>query len=256
VETSSGLLCPLKVRYHFWGAYTGSPAMNSPDAERTQSGAAEVSSHGEIRYGEGRVLAYEIIGTIGKFNLVSVRLEVLPPQGEAYEMTEQWVIPDDAQLYLQVGVRIPVGITSQGVDFVDPLFGNVSRAVSKPTDKLSQIITTLFPRDAEGMAITDADRRILWINETLEKTSGYRLEELRGKFAVKLLFGALTDAATVSRIRSALRRRESCSEELVLYHKDGHPYWTRLTYSPILVTGGFVRALVVIVRALPEKPLP
>lgn len=230
--------------------------MNKPDAQREQSGAGEGGSHEEIRYGEGRVLAYEIIGTVGKLNLVGVRLEVLPPQSEAYEITEQWVIPGDAQSYLQVGVRIPVGITSHSVDFVDPLFGNVSRAVSSPTDELSQIISTLFPQAAEGMAITDADRRILWVNETLEKDSGYRLAEVRGKYAVNLFFGALTDPVKLGRIRAALRQGESCSEELVLYHKDRHPYWTLLTYSPILVSGGFVRAFVVIGRVLPDKPLP
>ena len=209
--------------------------MKSPDLEPKQSSAAEgYSLHEEIRYGEGRVLEYEIIGTVGKFNLVGVRLEVVPPQGEMYEMTEQWVIPGDAQSYLQVGLRIPVGITADGVDFVDPLFGNVNRAISKPTDELSQIVSTLFSRAAESMAITDADRRILWVNETLERACGY----------------------TVDRIRRALRQGESCSEELVLYHKDGHPYWTHLTYSPILVSGGSIRAFVVIGHALPEKPLP
>jgi PAS domain S-box-containing protein len=231
--------------------------MKSPDLERKQSSAAEgYSLHEEIRYGEGRVLEYEIIGTVGKFNLVGVRLEVVPPQGEMYEMREQWVIPGDAQSYLQVGLRIPVGITADGVDFVDPLFGNVNRAISKPTDELSQIVSTLFSRAAESMAITDADRRILWVNETLEKACGYSLEELRGKYAVQLFFGAMTDPATVDRIRRALRQGESCSEELVLYHKDGHPYWTHLTYSPILVSGGSIRAFVVIGHALPEKPLP
>ena len=209
--------------------------MKSPDLERKQSRAVEACRlHEEIRYGEGRVLEYEIIGTVGKFNLVGVRLEVVPPQGEMYEMTEQWVIPGDAQSYLQVGLRIPVGITPDGIDFVDPLFGNVNRAISKPTDELSQIVSTLFSRAAESMAITDADRRILWVNETLERACGY----------------------TVDRIRRALRQGESCSEELVLYHKDGHPYWTHLTYSPILVSGGSIRAFVVIGHALPEKPLP
>jgi PAS domain S-box-containing protein len=230
-------------------------SMNSRDTEHDRSRAAQRSSHAEIRYGEGRVLEYQVIGTVGKLNLVDVRIEIVPPQGDIYEMAEQWVIPGDAGAYLQVGVRIPVGITGEGVDFVDPLFGNVNRAVSKPMDELSQIVSMLFPQASESMAITDADRRILWVNETLEKTCGYRLEELKGKSAAQLLFGALTDPATVGRIRHALRQGESCSEELVLYHKDGHPYWTRLTYSPILVTGGFVRAFVVIGYALPDKPL-
>src|SRR5271166_1026743 len=169
--------------------------MNSLDPEREQSGAPEGSSPGEIRYGEGRVLAFEVIGTVGKLNLVDVRLEVLRPQGEASELTEQWVIPGDAQSYLQVGVRIPVGITLHGVDFVDPLFGNVSRAVTKPTDELSQIISALSHGTAETMAITDANRRILWVNEAFEKTCGYKMEELRGKYAAKMFFGALTDAS-------------------------------------------------------------
>jgi PAS domain S-box-containing protein len=230
--------------------------MNSPEVERDQSRAARSGLPDEIRYGEGKVLGYEVIGTVGKYNLVDVRLEIVPPQGEVYEMAEQWVMPGEAQAYLQIGLRIPVGITADGVDFVDPIFGNVSRAVSKPTDELSQIVSMLLPQNAEDMAITDADRRILWVNETLEKTCGYRLQELKGKSAVQLFFGALTDPATVGRIRRALRGGDSCSEELVLYHKDGHPYWTRLTYSPILVSGGFVRAFVVIGHSLPDKPLP
>jgi PAS domain S-box-containing protein len=230
--------------------------MNSHDIEREQSGAVEGSADEEVRFGEGRVLAYEIIGAVGKFNLVDVKLEIVPPQGEIYQLTEQWVIPGDTQSYLQVGIRIPVGITSRGVDFVDPLFGNVSRAVAKPSDELSQIICTLFPQTADGMAIIDADRRILWANETMQKDSGYSLEELRGKYAVQIFFGALTDPAPIDRIRRALRQGQSCSEEIVMYHKDGHPYWTRLTYSPILIAGGIVRAFIVIGRTLPEKPLP
>jgi PAS domain S-box-containing protein len=230
--------------------------MNSPEVEREQSRVAQRGLLEEIRYGEGRVLGYEVIGTVGKFNLVDVRLEIVPPQGEIYQMAEQWVIPGEAQAYLQIGLRIPVGITAESVEFVDPLFGGVSRAGSKPTDGLNQIVSTLFPQTAEGMAITDANRRILWVNETLENSCGYRLEELKGKSAVQLFFGALTDPATVARIRHALRQGDSCSEELVLYHKDGYPYWMRLTYSPILVSGGLVRAFVVIGHTLPEKPLP
>jgi PAS domain S-box-containing protein len=230
--------------------------MNTFNAEHELSKVARSNSLGVIRYGEGRILECEIVGTVGKINLVDVRLEVIPPQGEIYEITEQWVIPGDVQSHLQIGVRIPVGITHDGVDFVDPLFGNVRRAAAKPSDELSQIVSTLFPHPTESMAITDADRRILWVNEALEKDCGYSLEELKGKFAVQLLFGALTDPATVAHIRRALRQGDSCSEEIVLYHKAGHPYWARLTYSPILVSGRFVRAFVVIGHSLPEKPLP
>jgi hypothetical protein len=75
-------------------------SMNSADAKREEPGAAQGGVHEEIRYGEGRVLECENIGTVGKLNLVAVRLEVLPPQGEAYEIAEQWVIPGDAQSYL------------------------------------------------------------------------------------------------------------------------------------------------------------
>jgi len=230
--------------------------MNSVGAEREESGAAQDGAHQEIRYGEGRVLEYEIIGTVGKLNLVDVRLEVAPPQGETYEMTEQWVIPGDAQSYLHVGLRMPVGITADSVDFVNPLFGNVSRTAAKPVDELGQIVAMLFPQTAESMAITDSDRRILWVNKVLEEISGYTLEELRGNYAVQLFFGALTDPAALGRIRRGLRRGESCSEDLILYRKDGHPYWTHLTYSPVLDSNGFVRAFVVIGRLLPERPLP
>ncbi len=55
--------------------------MNSPDAEHEWSGAEEDSPHQEIRYGEARLLEYEIMATVGKCHLVGVRLEVVPPKG-------------------------------------------------------------------------------------------------------------------------------------------------------------------------------
>lgn len=128
--------------------------------------------------------------------------------------------------------------------------------MAKPTDELGQIVAILFLQTAESMAITDSHLRILWVNKVLEEISGYTLAELRGNYAVQLFFGALTDPAAVGRIRRGLRRGESCSENLILYRKNGHPYWTHLTYSPVLDSNGFVRAFDVIGRPLPEKALP
>src|SRR5580704_12477309 len=86
-----------------------SPSMQEPPKKSAHGSAeillAEGNPEESIRYGEARVLACETIGTVGKLNVVGVRLEIVSPVGETYEMAEQWIIPGDAQSCLQVGVE-------------------------------------------------------------------------------------------------------------------------------------------------------
>jgi PAS domain S-box-containing protein len=84
------------------------------------------------------------------------------------------------------------------------------------------------------VVITDAAARIEWVNEGFTRITGYTLQEVVGMKPGRVLQGAETDLATVQRIREKLALKESFTEELLNYHKDGRAYWLQLNVTPIL----------------------
>jgi PAS domain S-box-containing protein len=85
-----------------------------------------------------------------------------------------------------------------------------------------------------GIVITDAYGRTTWVNPGFQQICGYTAAELIGRKPGDVLQGEQTDPAAVERIRSALRAVRPCREELLNYHKDGHPYWVALQIVPLL----------------------
>ncbi len=91
-----------------------------------------------------------------------------------------------------------------------------------------------------SVIITDADRRIEYVNPGFERLSGYRREEVIGKSPGSVLQGRHTDAATVKRIRDKLHRGEAFYEEILNYSKDQAPYWISLAINPVRDASGRV----------------
>ena len=90
----------------------------------------------------------------------------------------------------------------------------------------------------QGVAVTDADKLIVWANRGYEMMTGYRLEELVGKSPGALLQGPGTDSAAVARMRRHLRAREPACEELLNYRKSGEVFWKQVMIEPVLGDGG------------------
>lgn len=83
------------------------------------------------------------------------------------------------------------------------------------------------------VVITDLERRIVWVNEAFERTSGYALDEVRGRVPGDFLQGPRTDRATVARLREALARHEACRVEVLNIAKDGREYWLDVEIQPV-----------------------
>ncbi|OLV19438.1 diguanylate cyclase domain-containing protein [Deinococcus marmoris] len=87
-----------------------------------------------------------------------------------------------------------------------------------------------------GLLVTDARRRIVYVNEAFSRVTGYRLEEVRGRTCA-LLQGAETDPADIAFMRAALDRGEPFERVVLNYRKDGKPLWYRLRVQPMFVDG-------------------
>jgi PAS domain S-box-containing protein len=110
--------------------------------------------------------------------------------------------------------------------------------------------------EPEALVVTGPHGLIEWVNPAFTAMCGYELAELKGRKPGALLQGPATDAATVARIRSALRERRACRETLVNYHKDGSSYRADVHIMPLLDDVGQPRWLVARERKLPEEVVP
>lgn len=86
----------------------------------------------------------------------------------------------------------------------------------------------------DAVIITDIDKKVLWVNESFTKISGYHLDEMQGQIPGRVLQGPDTDIETIKVIRNALKEQKSFKVDILNYHKAGYPYWIRISCSPWL----------------------
>ena len=117
---------------------------------------------------------------------------------------------------------------------------------------MAQIVRS--PHDC--IVVTDTATHITWANAAFSKMCGYSLDELKGKRPGQLLHGPRTSPRVLRRLRKAIRLGKKRTEEVINYHKNGHPYWVRLTISPIVDTEGKACGFISVERELASKPVP
>ncbi|HMQ50175.1 MAG TPA: PAS domain-containing protein [Saprospiraceae bacterium] len=83
-----------------------------------------------------------------------------------------------------------------------------------------------------AVILTDAQRKILWVNEDFTHITGYTLLEVVGK-KPSLLQGPATDKAAIERMRQNLENHISFRETITNYRKNGEPYPCRLVIHPV-----------------------
>ena len=88
-------------------------------------------------------------------------------------------------------------------------------------------------RTSNAVVITDARRRITWVNEGFERITGYSASEILGRSPGALLQTEDTDPLTVQRLRTALDAGEGFTGEILNRGKAGRLYWLSLEIQPL-----------------------
>ena len=83
--------------------------------------------------------------------------------------------------------------------------------------------------NSAGVAFFDTRDCFTWVNESYERITGYKREELIGRSPTSFMFGHQTNLDSIVRIREFTEARKSFREEFLQYRKDGSPYWVRLS---------------------------
>jgi len=88
-------------------------------------------------------------------------------------------------------------------------------------------------RTSNAVVITDAQRRITWVNEGFESITGYGAAEAIGLSPGALLQCSATAAESVQAMREALNAGQGFRGELINRAKDGRIYWNDIDIQPL-----------------------
>jgi PAS domain S-box-containing protein len=84
-----------------------------------------------------------------------------------------------------------------------------------------------------AVILTDADKRILWVNQDFEVVTGYSIGEVIGQNPGKILQGPRTEPEAIQRMREGFASKESFKETVTNYRKNGESYQCTLVIHPI-----------------------
>jgi len=95
-------------------------------------------------------------------------------------------------------------------------------------------------RAGSAIAITDARRRIEWVNPAFERLFGYRLDELKGRRSRELFLSDRSDPAAIEQLVAAMERGVAASAEMVYRRRDGSDVVTRVEVDTLRDESGAV----------------
>jgi diguanylate cyclase (GGDEF)-like protein/PAS domain S-box-containing protein len=105
-------------------------------------------------------------------------------------------------------------------------------------DNLAQWLHTVVCVTGYGVAVSGADRRIIWTNESFTRLTGYDPAEARGRRQSELLYFESTDAETARRVRAELDAGRGVRFEIFVRGKQGRTFWLDTDARPLCGANG------------------
>jgi len=136
-------------------------------------------------------------------------------------------------------------------EFKDNLLNELEIQVKAQTQELNQL-SLVAKHTTNGVVITDRERKIIWVNKSFEKLTGFSLEEVKGQ-TPKLFQFEKTDPNTIQRINQQLSENKIVNEEILNRAKDGREYWLDLNIVPILNKGNELQGYIAVEIDITEK---
>lgn len=105
---------------------------------------------------------------------------------------------------------------------------------------------------SQGVLIAGPDRRIVSVNPAFVAITGYSEAEILGQ-TCKFMQGPLTDPHTRDAIRTALDTHIEFVGEILNYRKNGTPFWSELSISPVFDGDGMLTHYVGVTRDITAR---
>jgi PAS domain S-box-containing protein len=128
----------------------------------------------------------------------------------------------------------------------------------KNKQQIQKLIASAVDNVNHAIVITEAEPvdfpgpRILYVNESFTETTGYTLDEVKGK-SPRILQGEKTDAITLLKLKQALKKWQPIKCELLNYKKNGEEFWVKLDIRPVKNSKGWYTHWVSVQRDITKQ---
>jgi PAS domain S-box-containing protein len=92
-----------------------------------------------------------------------------------------------------------------------------------------------------GITLSDAQRRLVWANDSFTRMTGYGIGEVVGCRVSELIYFEATNADTVRQVRAAFAAVRGVRFEILVRSKNGREWWLDTDAQPLLDAGGTLR---------------
>lgn len=120
------------------------------------------------------------------------------------------------------------------------------------TEELLHLLTNALHNAANGVMITEVNGKIIWVNEAIEKLSGYNEKDLIGK-TPSLFKSGLMPNDFYSKMWQTIQSGKVWKGELINKRKDGSYYEEEMTITPILNENNEISHFISIKQDITER---
>jgi PAS domain S-box-containing protein len=110
----------------------------------------------------------------------------------------------------------------------------------KKAEEELEVLSLVASKTDTGVSIQDKEGTTTWVNKSLERMTGYTLNELRGHQMGNILSPNFYDQELIQTSRNKSKNNQSYSIEVLGEKKDGTPIWFSVSNTPILNSKGMV----------------
>jgi PAS domain S-box-containing protein len=109
----------------------------------------------------------------------------------------------------------------------------------KENEEILDRLSLVAKKTTNSVVMTDVNRKITWVNDSLLKLSGYSREEVIG-MSPRMFQFEKTNPAIIEYIRTKLDQHQEVSAEILNRGKYGNEYWLKLDILPLRKPDGSI----------------
>ncbi len=118
---------------------------------------------------------------------------------------------------------------------------------------IGRILDQVIAKTDAAVILANRDGRVLWVNAGFTQTTGYSLDEVRGRRPVEFLVGPETDSSTLLQMKHCLDAGVAYRGEMLNYTKDGQSYHIAFEVLPLSNDRGRTSSFIAIGRDITDR---
>jgi PAS domain S-box-containing protein len=176
--------------------------------------------------------------------------------GESIINKENFFLDNQGKIHWMLNSKVPFRNSNNEIIGIV----GISREITekKNEEERLKLLESVILNTTDAVVITNINQdpiiknKIIFVNSSYCKMTGYTLEEVFGK-SPSLLQGPNTDKEVLKKVKESMDRFLPCHFEVINYKKNAEEFWTSISLSPIINAEGKYTHWIAIKRDITEK---